>query len=337
MSETRRNVRFFNPGLTYQRHKEEYLKEIDRVLTNGDLILRKDVEVFEENLAKYVDTFYAVGVASGTDALILSLKALNITGKVLVPSYTFRATVEAVIHAGATPVLYDLDGPVFTPDIQAWIPAHIAGEVMPQFAAKVKEAKSLGIVVIEDACQAIGAYPVEGTVACYSFYPAKLLGSFGDAGGIATNDRALWEKLKIMRNHFKGDWRPVGYNSRLDNLQAAILNIKLKYLPDELAYRREFAKMYDDGLQNVGKPEKRRVYQDYIITTQDRDGLHDYLASVGIETMKNGYPFPDVVQKLPLTIAYEDASLRLPCNGELTYDDIEYVIKHINKFTSKYI
>lgn len=333
MNDTKRNVRFFNPGLSYAAHREEYLKEIDRVLTAGDLILREDVEKFEVNLAKYVGTKYAVGVASGTDALILSLKALNITGKVLVPSYTFRATVEAVVHAGATPVLYDLDGPTFTSDIQAWIPAHIAGEVPNGFGTKVREARELGITVIEDACQAIGAYPVEGTTACYSFYPAKLLGGFGDAGGIATNDRALYEKLKIMRNHFKGDWGPVGYNSRLDNLQAAILNIKLKYLSKELSIRREFVKMYDEGLLFVKKPVARLVYQDYIIATDDRDGLFDYLKSVGIETMKNGYPFPDIVQKLPLTVAYEDSSLRLPCNGELSYDDIDYIIKHINKYT----
>lgn len=333
MSVTRREVRFFNPGLSYLRHRDEYLKEIDRALSAGDLILRDDVEKFERNLAEYVGTRFAVGVASGTDALILSLKALNITGKVLVPSYTFRATVEAVIHAGATPVLYDLDGPTFTEDIEAWIPAHIAGEVTTGFGSMVREANAKGIKVIEDACQAIGAYPVEGTLACYSFYPAKLLGGFGDGGGIATNDRDLYEKLKIMRNHYKGDWGPVGYNSRLDNVWAAVLNVKLKYLREELAHRREFAALYDKELKNVGKPSKRLVYQDYIISYRDRDGLFDYLKSVGIETMKNGYPFPSVVQKLPLTLAYEDSSLRIPCNGELSFDDIDYIIKHINSFT----
>ena len=331
-----KKVRFFNPGLTYKKHRTEILDEIDRVLSEGELILRNDVEVFEKKLAEYVGTHYAVGVASGTDALILSLKALNITGKVLVPSYTFRATVEAVVHAGATPVLYDMDGPVFTDDIQAWVPAHIAGEVMDQFAARVKEAQALGIIVVEDACQAIGAYPVMGTTACYSFYPAKLLGCYGDGGGIATDDKELYEKLKIMRNHFKGDWGPVGYNSRLDNVQAAVLNVKFKYLNKEIARRKEIATRYDNELLNVTIPTKRMVYQDYIINHHDRDGLQKHLSANGVESMANGYPFPSIVTKLPLTVAYEESSLRIPCNGDLTDDEVNYIIKTINSYESSH-
>lgn len=324
-------VRFFDPGRSYRKIKGEIDAEMQRVLTSGDLILRKDVEDFESNLAQIVGTRFAVGVASGTDALILTLKALGITGKVLVPSYTFRATIEAVVHAGATPVLYDLDGPTFSSDIQAWIPAHIAGEVMFNFAAKVKEAEAQGITVVEDACQAITAYPVCGIAAAYSFYPAKLLGCYGDGGGIATNDAGLYEKLKIMRNHFKGDWGPVGYNSRLDNLQAAVLNVKIKYLHKEIRRRKQIAEMYDAELKNVGKPEVRGVYQDYIITHPNRDELYQALAVRGVETMLNGYPFPEITPKLPKAKAYEESSLRIPIYGDLNDHEVHYVINKINE------
>lgn len=328
-------IRFFDPAREYAALKPEIDAAMQDVLARGDLILRRDVEEFEDTFARLVGTRFAVGVASGTDALTLSLVALGIRGRVLVPSYTFRATVEAVVHAGCEPVLYDLGGPTpedFTEDISAWVPAHIAGEVAPRFAARVKEVSRKGVVVIEDACQAVTAYPVVGVAACYSFYPAKMLGCCGDGGAIATDDGALAQKLSIMRNHFKGDWGPVGYNSRLDNLQAAVLNVKIRYLRKHLARRLEIAKMYDAGLRGVGLPARRLVYQDYIVTHPNRDGLQEYLAYWGIETMKNGYPFPAAYPKLPLAQAYEDRSLRLPCNPTLTDQEVGYVIAKVNSY-----
>lgn len=326
-------VRFFNPALSYQKHKTDIDQAIENVLERGDLILRRDVEEFEENLAKYVGTKYAVAVASGTDALILSLKAAGIQpgDKVMVPSYSFRATVEAVVHAGGVPVVYD-DKTHIAPDVKFWIPAYIAGECTEP-REFIRFVTNNGIKVIEDSCQAIGVAPVEGLTACYSFYPAKLLGCFGDGGGIATNDKDLYEKLKILRNHNKGDWHEVGYNSRLDNLQAAVLNIKIKYLPEAISRRKEIALMYDVGLKFVTKPTVRSTYQDYIIETSSRDGLKKYLETQGIETMENGYPYPDIAPKGPLTLAYEARTLRIPCNENLTNDEVRYVIEKINEYT----
>jgi dTDP-4-amino-4,6-dideoxygalactose transaminase len=305
---------------------------MEDVLERGDLILRRDVEEFEQNLARYVGSKYAVGVASGTDALILSLKVLRI-GKgdeVLVPSYTFRATVEAVHHVGAKPVLYDLDRKVRhlrTDRTRAVIPAHIAGEVLFPYEAE-------GLIMIEDACQAIGAAAIRGKTACYSFYPAKLLGCFGDGGGIATNDKDLYEELLVMRNHYKGRWDKFGYNSRLDNLQAAVLNVKIRHLPAAIERRREIARYYDDTLEGVGRDRVRDVYQDYIITTPNPESLQSFLKERGVETMLNGYPFPEETPKGPLTLAYEAVSLRIPCNENISDEEVEYVADCINDYTS---
>lgn len=326
-----KKIRFFDPGISYLKIRDEIRGVLDYTLTKGDLILRVDVETFEKNFAAYVGTKYAVGVASGTDALILSLKALGIGDgdEVITTSHTFRATVEAIHLVGAKPVLADLGEDwrdYLTENTKVIVPAHIAGEVMDWKAPP-------GILMIEDACQAVGAAEVKGETACYSFYPAKILGCYGDGGAIATNDKDLYEKLKIMRNHFKGDWGPYGYNSRLDNIQAAVLNVKLKYLPQAIKRRKEIAEMYDKGLATlpVGRPVAREVYQDYIITTNDRDQLYNHLASKGIETMKNEYPFPAELHKGPIAELYERRSLRLPCNPDMTDEDVQYVIDSINE------
>lgn len=336
-------VRFFDPGLSYLKIKPEIDTEMQSVLETGDLILREDVDRFEENFAKYVGTKYAVTVASGTDALILSLVAAGIQrgDKVLAPSYSFRATIEAIVHAGGVPVLYDIDGKVsFDEDIKYWIPAYIAGEYPDLMPEVIERANKLGVTVIEDACQAIGAAPVRGLTACYSFYPAKILGCYGDGGAIATNEQWIYEMLLKMRNHWKGDWGPVGYNSRLDNIQAAVLNIKLGYLPDEILSRKHTAMMYDTHLNEFGIkiPTIRAVYQDYIIelgSELERDALQKYLAEQGVETMANGYPYPMAYPKGPLTLAYEAKTLRLPCNSNLTDEEIVYVINSIHDYFTK--
>lgn len=329
------SVRFFDPAKNYLKIKPEIDATMQDVLARGDLILRKDVEDFEASFAAYVGTRFAVGVASGTDALILSLRAAGLQPgeKVLCPSYTFRATIEAVVHAGGIPILYDMEGELdITPDVRFFIPAHIAGEVG-------KYTLPENMIVIEDAAQAIGAAPVTGLTACYSFYPAKILGCYGDAGAIATNDEELYNKLKQMRNHFKGDWGPVGYNSRLDNLQAAVLNVKLKYLPAAITRRKEIARYYDETLPSqIKRPTVREVYQDYIIQLADeatRDGLFDFLAGAGVETLKNGYPFPNVTPKLIKAAIYEKITLRIPCNPDLEDAEVEFVVAKINDYFNR--
>lgn len=323
-------VKFFNPALAYQAIKPVVDDEMQRVLGNGDLILRRDVEKFEENLAAYVGADYAVAVASGTDALILSMKILGIGpgDEVITTSYTFRATVEAIHHVGATPVLADIgeDWKKYKTDkTKAIIPAHLEGRTM-------NWEPEGGIYMIEDSCQAIGAKEQTGVFACYSFYPAKILGCYGDGGAITTNDQILYEELKIMRNHYKGDWKQYGYNSRLDNLQAAVLNVKLDYLAENIERRKEIACRYDRELKGCELPEPREVYQDYVLIHQDRDGLYDFLSERGIECMKNEYPFPAELTKGPKARLYEATSLRIPCNAELRDEEVDYVVETINAY-----
>ena len=330
-------VPFWDPSRDYFKYQQKYQEAIHRVLSQGDLILRSDLEEFERNFADFVGTKYAVGVASGTDALILSMKVMEIGhgDEVIVPSYTFRATLEAVHHAGATPVLVDLGEDwrtVRTDKTRAIIPAHIAGHILDWNVDEF-------IDMIEDSCQALGAAPVRGVTACYSFYPAKILGCFGDGGAVATNDSYVYEELLKMRNHYKGDWDKFGYNSRLDNLQAAILNIKLANIQKNLQRRKIIANLYDKALKGiVGIPVERDVYQDYIIhcpTEIERDELQRFLEIKGIGSMKNGYPFPLETPKLPNAVRYESRSLRIPCNQNLSDEEVEYVISRIKQFYTR--
>lgn len=325
-------VKFIDFGKGYSKIKNEVLKEVDRVLAAGDLILRADVKKFEESFAEFVGAKYAVGVNSGTDALYLALKALAAgnRSRVLVPSHTFVATAQVVAQIGAIPQLYDLGEKI---DLkyakyaaELLMVAHIAGELTPL--------PETNIPVIEDACQALGALKNPTTAAqCWSFYPAKILGGYGDGGALTTNDQAIYEEAAELRNHYKKDYSKWGINSRLDNLQAAILNIKLKYLPDVLARRKEIAQMYLDGLAGaISLPNNTegRVWQDFIVKDDDRDGLFEFLKASGIETMKNEYPMP--CQKLPVAANYEAKTLRIPCNETLNDKEVAYVIEKIKEF-----
>ena len=332
------NVRFWYPSRQYLAHKEEFDREIERVLTNGDLILREDVELFERALAAYLGVKHAISVASGTDALMLCLKVSNIgpLDEVLVPSYTFRATAEAVHHVGARPILYDLDGRyehLVTKHTAAIIPAHLEGLVREDMREMSDFCYKNGLTLIEDSCQALGAAPLHGQMAVYSFYPAKILGCFGDGGAIATNDDFLAEHLREIRNHYKGNWGAgFGFNSRLDNLQAAVLRIKLKYLPGALFRRKQIAMRYDKELTGFGLPQERLVYQDYVLIHPEAGRIVPFLEGKGVQALKNEYPFPFELAKGPLATRYEMQSFRIPCTPEHTDEEIDRVIEVLNNY-----
>lgn len=326
-------IRFFDPGKSYLNIKGEILCEINRVLSAGDLILRDDVEKFEENLRNFVGTKYAIALNSGTDALYLALRAMGIgeKHKVLVPSYTFVATAQVVNQLGATAVFYDLDDRLEDIDPEMFdvlMVAHISGELAyPDLR---------DCPMIEDACQALGAIQNPKSFAqAWSFYPAKILGAYGDAGALTTNSEELYREVRELRNHYKTDYAKYGINSRMDNLQAAILNVKFKYLPEVLARRKEIAELYLAGLQRVGLPNNNeiRVWQDFIIRTSKRNELYEYLKEHGIETMKNEYPMP--VEKLPVAARYEAETLRLPLNEVVTDSEVREVIEHVNEFSKR--
>ena len=323
-------VRFFNPGKDYKKYQTEINREMRRVLKAGDLILRADVEQFEKNLAEFVGTKHAVALNSGTDALYLALKALGVNPgmRIAVPSHTFVATAQVVSQLGAEPVLYDM-GEEPPRDVQAIMVAHISGTVEP--------IPNFGIPVIEDACQALGAIKNPTTEAqAWSFYPAKILGAYGDGGALTTNDDIIANEVREFRNHYKKDYSKWGINSRLDNLQAAILNVKFKHLSKTLERRKKVAERYLmelNGIEGIKLPvnQEGRVWQDFILDCGDkRDELYEYLKVQGCETMKNEYPFP--IQKCPKSLAYEASTLRLPCNEHLKRKEVKYVIDKIKQF-----
>lgn len=349
-------VSFVDFPLAYKKIKKEMDPVIHGVLGRGDLILRKDVEEFEKNLADYLGVKYAIGVNSGTDALTLSLRALGIGPghEVIVPGHTFFATVEAVINVGATPVIVDV-GPdllidpesvknALTPKTRAIIPVHLAGAVC-DMKFLMKMALIYNLHIVEDACQALGATynglkaGSMGNTGCFSFYPAKILGAYGDAGAIVTNSLMLAERLCLLRNHGGKPYSLIpGCNSRLDNLQAAVLNVKLKHLNEWIYRRTEIAWEYEKGLKKVegmGLPpfSPGRVYQDYIVHAKDRrDELYEALKKDGIETIPDIYGFPQGYWQPSYAKYVSQNFLRLPIAPELTNAQIKHVIKSIKKF-----
>ena len=355
-------VNFVQYDHAYLKIKDEIDRAMQRVLESGDLILRKEVEVFEQNLSTLVGTKHAIAVANGTDALMLSLRAAGVGqgDEVVTVGHTFHATVEAIVHVGAKPVLVDVNelgvmdvdkvNDAITPNTAAIIPVHLMGDMVDMKALQgIVDVNNLArndfqkkIVIIEDACQALGALWEDkkagawGLAAAFSFYPAKILGAAGDAGAITTNDDALAVELREMRNHYKGKPGKYGFNSRMDNLQAAILNVRFRYLRESLEKRRLCAVMYNDNLFQlpIVLPKYRdgRVWQDYVIRTKHRDALYDFLKEQGVETMKNDYHFPDDLPKPLATIELEQETLRLPCNAEISPVKQHEVIFQIKKF-----
>lgn len=338
-------VRFVDFGKQYLDHKKEIDSAMQSCLRDGQLVLRKDLEKLEKKFAKYIGVKYAVGLNSGTDALYLALKASGV-GKgdvVLTWDHTFVATVQVIVQLGAVPVFFD--SKIYDSDaklIKAIIVPHITGEMKINMSSILKCAKENNWIVIEDACQALGATQ-DGKkagsfgIGCFSFYPAKILGCFGDGGMLTTNDKKIADEVRELRNHYKKDYSRWGINSRLDNLQAVVLNIKMKYLNKALKRRKQIARMYLKGLDGVvGLPIDRegRVWQDFVINAgKERDALYKYLKRNGIETMKNEYPFP--IEKSILSSQYEKETLRLPCNETLTDAQINFIIKTIIRYEGK--
>jgi len=354
-SQTQMKIPFVNYKKTYKQYKTQIDRAIQKCLKNGDLILRKDVEEFEEKFANYVGMEYAVGLNSGTDALILALKALNI-GKgdeVITTSHTFIATIAAIKYVGAKPVLVDIGEDMMMDLNQVWkkvnkrtkaiIPVHMNGDVVD--IDILQEVIGDNIYIIEDSAQACGVPTTDdGIIKCFSFYPAKMLGCYGDGGAITTDNEEIAERIKVLRDNaqkrLKGGQKveeammtEFGINSRLDNIQAAVLNFKLKKYPAWLKRRYQIVKMYNEGLgMDWNTP------QNYIYTTHEREELAEYLAKHGIETLTRdqipNHKHPDlkIDCKLPKTEKLAKEAIAIPLYPELTDKEVEYIIEHIKTF-----
>jgi dTDP-4-amino-4,6-dideoxygalactose transaminase len=359
-----------NPHEQYISHKEEIDAAIQKVLSSGWYILGNEVSSFEQEFAEFADSAFGVGVASGTDAVFLALKAIDIKpgDEVITVSHTATATVTAIVAAGAVPVFVDIDSKTYSldPDLleknitdktKAIIPVHIYGH--PAKLDRILEiAKKHSLKVIEDCCQAHGAQfqkkavGSHGVMGCFSFYPTKNLGGVGDGGMVVTSDPDLDEKLRLLRLY---GWKEryssetFGYNSRLDEIQAAILRVKLKTLNDDNDARRRIAGLYSASLKDVGDlilPTEaeyaKHVYHLYVIQTSKRDALMGYLKTNGVGSGIH-YPVPVHEQKafaklssgsinLTNTDFAKDRILSLPLYPELSKESVKKVIDSIKRF-----
>ena len=349
----------------YVEISEEITYAFHRVLESGWFILGDEVKNFEEEFSKYIGTKYGIGVNSGSDALFLALKALGIGNgdEVITVSHTFISTVDAIVRNGAKPVFVDIDPDTYCIDVtkveggitkktRAIIPVHLYGH--PADMEPIMEiAKKYNLYVIEDACQAHGAeYKGKkvgsiGDIGSFSFYPIKNLGAYGDGGIVVTNNEELAEKLRMFRNYgqpqkYYHDF--VGVNSRLDEIQAAVLRVKLKYLDGWNERRIKVARLYNKLLEDseiVTPNEKeyaKHVYHLYVIRYKNREMLQQHLQKNGIPTQIH-YPIPVHKQKaylnlgfnvhLPATEKICTEILSLPMHPLLHEDEILIIVEGV--------
>jgi dTDP-4-amino-4,6-dideoxygalactose transaminase len=356
-----------NPGAGYMARKSEIDTAIAEVLESGWYILGKTVTAFEEAFAGYIGARYGIGVASGTDALLLAIRACGIGqgDAVVTVSHTAVATVAAIVLAGAQPVLVDIDEETFTLDpkrlentirrrsdlnIRAVIPVHLYGHPA-EMSAIMETAEKYNLYVIEDCAQAHGA-KAQGRVAgsighvgAYSFYPTKNLSALGDGGAIVTNDPELHDRINMLRQY---GWREryiseiAGMNSRLDELQAAVLQVKLKYIQEDNSRRRTIANQYKEKLSatSLALPKEKdgfyHVFHQYVVRSSQRDSLKNYLVQRNISTSIL-YPQPVHLQagyaplitkgtgELLVTEKVCGDLLCLPIYPELTNEEVSYV------------
>jgi dTDP-4-amino-4,6-dideoxygalactose transaminase len=363
-------VPFVNYPEHYRRIWNEVIDAISEALSKGDLMLRGQLRQFEKDIASYIGVKYAVGLNSGTDSFFLSLKAAGIgpRDEVITVAHTFVATIATIVHCGATPILVDVGEDMnmdveqleqkVSPKTKAIIPVHLNGRLcnMEKLMAIADE---YNLIVIEDAAQALGASfngkkaGSFGLTGCFSLYPAKMLGAAGDGGFATTNNEEIEEKIRLLRDH--GQQRTTGkilfygFNSRLDNIQAAILNVKFKYLPKWIERRREIARIYQEGLSDIvgvklPPPPTTTgpyydVYQNYVIRVKDRDELVESLEKNDVETIVS-WRIPNHLQpplnlkhfSLPKTERLSNEVVSLPMYPELTDEQTHYVIDVIHDF-----
>lgn len=357
----------------YEAHRKEILDIVDKVFSSGRLILGSRVEAFENAFSSYCSADYGVGVNSGTDALFLALKALGIGpgDEVITVSNTAVPTVAAIRATGAVPVFVDVEEdtflmdinkiePVITPRTRCIIPVHLFGQPV-EMEPLLEIAQQRNLKILEDCAQAAGAlYKGQkvgsfGEIGAFSFYPTKILGAYGDGGMAVTSDKNLYEKLKRVRFYGmeKGYYsEEEGYNSRLDEVQAAILNFKLKTLDESVLKRRKIAEIYSKELSSIGdielptvRPDRTHQFYLYTIKTSHRDAIMAYLMKGGIETRVN-YPTPIHLMRgygflgykngdLPVTERLAERILSLPMYPGVSANDIDKVVSSIRNFFKK--
>ena len=363
------NIPYLNLAAQHAPIKDKLLAAVGEVIDHGQFILGHEAVEFEHRFAELCSVRYAVGVNSGTDALILALKALGVGpgDEVITVPNSFVASTSCIALLGARPVFvdvcedYNIDPALIeqaiTSRTRAILPVHLTGR--PAKMDPIMEiAQAHGLYVIEDCAQAVcaeykgrrvGSF---GIVGCFSLHPLKTLNACGDGGVLTTNDAGLYEELKILRNsglRKRNDCVMWGHNSRLDTLQAAILLVKLEYLEEWTEKRRTNARLYQKLLARlsqvqvpVDKPYERAVYHTFVIQADRRDALQAYLADRGVGTAIH-YPAPIHLQRAAASLGYREGSfpvterqveriLSLPVYPELDAHELEYVVDSIHSF-----
>ncbi|MDO3379566.1 DegT/DnrJ/EryC1/StrS family aminotransferase [Geoalkalibacter halelectricus] len=349
----------------YQALKQNIEQALEDVLESTHFILGPNVQAFEKEAAAYLGVKHAVGCASGTDALHLALRAAGVRegDEVITPAFTFIATAEAISYVGAKPVFVDIDPRTFnldpalveaaiTPSTRAVLPVHLFGQPADIFALQQLCARH-DLLLIEDCAQSFGA-GVEGRMTgsfglagCFSFFPSKNLGCYGDGGLVTTNDDVLAQELLVLRNHGSRQryhHSVIGYNSRLDEMQAAILRIKLKHIDEYNRLRRRNAHLYNEGLKGlpVATPFEDgkgvHVFHQYTLLVEGRERVQQALSDAGIASAVY-YPIPlhrqEVYQELlaatslPVTEQAAGRVLSLPMFPELTPEQINHICQVI--------
>ncbi|MCK4427396.1 MAG: DegT/DnrJ/EryC1/StrS family aminotransferase [candidate division Zixibacteria bacterium] len=364
------------PFLDLKRQYSTIKKEIDEavfsILSNTQFILGPEVKSFEEKVTTYCGTKFAIGVASGTDALLLSLRACGVKqgDEVITTSFSFFASAGVISRLGANPVFVDIDAETYninpdqiekkiSPKTKAIMPVHLFGQCT-DMDPLLKIAKEHNLKVVEDAAQAIGAEYKErkagtmGDLGCFSFFPSKNLGGAGDGGMVVTNDPEMAEMIRILRVHGskpKYYHSTIGYNSRLDTIQAAILGVKLKYLDDWTKKRRKHAEVYNSAFKDLDMitPKEEsfnyHIYNQYTIAVKNRDELRKHLKEkqIGHDSY---YPVPLHLQgcyeflgynegDLPVSEKKAEEVVSIPIYPELTEEEQGYVISTMKEFVAR--
>jgi dTDP-4-amino-4,6-dideoxygalactose transaminase len=366
---TPRQIPFFDYPALFAEIEEEVISAVRNVFTRGAYIMQSDLADFEAGLARYLGVCHVIGVADGTMGLLLPLltQKLSPGDEIIVPSHTFVASAAAIHHAGGTPVLADCgsDHLIDPASIERLISSRTRGIMPVQLNGRTADMDRIGeiarrhaLFIIEDSCQALGSkykgsfagtFGIAGSI---SFYPSKTLGAFGDAGAIVTNDHELAENLRMLRDHGRGKDGLVGqwgFNSRLDNVQAAILNIKLKRYDNYIARRRRLAGIYDERLREINALQLPPgpsadvnhfdIYQNYEIEADRRDDLRQHLENNGVRTIIQwgGHTIHQFTalglrSDCPRTEAMTARFLLLPMNTSLADDDVHYICDIIESF-----
>jgi len=366
-----KKVRFVEPAKLYRMIKDELDAAYFDVMSRGELIDKGHLKSFEANLAKFVGTKYAVGLNSGYDSLHISLRAAGIGqgDEVIVPAHTFVASCSAIVNAGATPVLVDVAEDfnidvdkieeVITKKTKAIMAVHLSGWMadMPEI---MKIAEKHNLIVVEDACQSLGSSingkgaGAWGLTGCFSFYPFKILGGYGDGGAITTNNKEIAVYARRMRfngeDRETGEYHGHGFTCLLDNIQAAFLDIKLKHLPEWIKRRQQIANRYKEAffdipdllLPHYDRQGSDHVYQNYTIRSKQGNEFSEYLKNNGIEVLtqfRKPYYKHEALKLtdrgFPETEALSREVCSLPMNVEIGDDEIEYIIKVVRAFYKK--